>query len=247
VLYVDAWEIVSAVSAAGSAVAAGLAWRAARQSNRTAETLARIETERCHAELTPVLKVRCDEKGGVTSQRLTVTFTGPPGLDGIDALTVAITDDSEDRARNRFQGGPSAEKIQEIVWGPVRFMPDSGPGEDRADGPAGQSGGRSGYAPAPHWNTFSSRPSPRAGSEARVSTPGGPSSARSCGWSSPRRAPGTSHGRSPANLRSAPSSLTEKARLRRSCRCGRDRLPLIAQRRLCWLPQPNPSCPGSSD
>ncbi len=133
-LYVDAWEIVSAVSAAGSAVAAGLAWRAARQSNRTAETLARIETERRHAELTPVLKVRCAENGGGASQRLTVTFTGPPGLDGIDTLTVAITDDSEDRARSALPGGPSAEKIREIVWGPVRFMPDSGPGEDRADG-----------------------------------------------------------------------------------------------------------------
>jgi hypothetical protein len=133
VLSVDAWEIVSAVSAAISAAAAGLAWRAARESNRAAATLARIELERRHAELTPVLIVTCAENRGVTSQRLTVTFTGPPGLDHVDTLTVAIRDDSDDGARGVLPEGPSAEETRQLVWGPVRFVPGSGPGEARAD------------------------------------------------------------------------------------------------------------------
>jgi hypothetical protein len=134
---VDAWEVVSAVSGAVAAVAAAwAAWQsrgAAREANLAATTLARIEEERRLAELTPVLELALARETGTVSPRLTVRLAGPPGLDRVDSLTVAIRDDSDRRARNALPGGPSAEEIRRHVWAPLRFVPDSGPDDARAD------------------------------------------------------------------------------------------------------------------
>lgn len=116
-----------------SAVAAVGAWRAARQSSVATETLAGIERDRWHTELTPRFDVRATRVPGGDRATLTVTLTGPPGLDSLDELTVTIRDDDRDH-HPKVLVAATAEQIDQQVWGPYRFAS----GVDEAD-PNGRS------------------------------------------------------------------------------------------------------------
>ena len=77
--------------------------------------------------------VSCEENYGIDTLRLKVTLVGPPGLDRVDFMMVSILDDSLDRLANAAEAGPSLEEFLDQIWGPLRFLPGSGPDHARAD------------------------------------------------------------------------------------------------------------------
>lgn len=123
----SATAILGGVAALVAAIASVGSWVAARQANHAAATLARIERDRWHADLTPKFEVTCQTTGGDRAQ-LRVALVGPAGLDRLDRVIVSVRDDIRGR-RPVTAGGPSAEQIAQHVWGPYRFVP----GVDRAD------------------------------------------------------------------------------------------------------------------
>ncbi|UVS79424.1 hypothetical protein [Actinokineospora sp. UTMC 2448] len=151
----DWWAIASAGAgwvAAGVAVAATFISRrsakaaegseaAAKESSVSAATVARVETDREHRELTPdldyALIVDNGEAGSVLAKpgataRLVITLNGPHDLDDV---TVTIRDDRPGRAADiRTAGGPTREAVAAVIWGPWRFRR----GVDNA-GPDGRS------------------------------------------------------------------------------------------------------------
>ena len=135
----DAWEAVGAV---GSIAAAGIAAWAARQSrsaaqesNAAAKTMADIERDRHHAELSPRFRVTCEPWGvGQDYKRLRVMLLGPIALDHLDTLTVRIRDDQFRRREfSTLAGGPTPHQIGRQIWGPYRFSPFIGPDDARSD------------------------------------------------------------------------------------------------------------------
>ncbi len=118
---------VSAVSAGLSAVAAVGAWVAAhrangasRRANNTADVLAKIERDRRHAELQPIVEIDAARYGV-----LRLKFVGPDELEphGPLRVTVAIRDD-RDRSEDPTLGdGPSREAVAAQVWGPWHLAP----------------------------------------------------------------------------------------------------------------------------
>jgi hypothetical protein len=131
---VDAWEVVIALSGAGSAAIA--AWAAyqsrasAREANRAATALAEIERDRRNSELTPLLLVSCEILGG-DWMVLRVTLTGPPGLHHIDSITATIRDDDILRNdRHLPVQGLTREEVKAQIWGSYRFQPRAGPTAD---------------------------------------------------------------------------------------------------------------------
>jgi hypothetical protein len=80
-----------------------------------------IERDRRHEELTPDLKVDCISKDHDANQvELTVELVGPPGLDGLDEVTVRVRDDMPDR-KPRPGSQLTKEQISEVIWGPYRI------------------------------------------------------------------------------------------------------------------------------
>jgi hypothetical protein len=138
---VDIWaptEALGVVVAAG--IAAGttlIAKKAADKSNASADTLAEIERQRRHRELTPRLRVICEPWGnGIEGVlRLRVIQVGPPGLDRLDKLTAAIRNDHFRRGDNypERMGGPTAEQVKAHIWGPYHFTPSTAPDDARSD------------------------------------------------------------------------------------------------------------------
>lgn len=138
-------DISGPVAAGGSLLAAGAATWAAFQSrassaeaNKAANTLASIERDRRHSELTPRLRVSCELwTVGNDKLRLRVALVGPPDLGQIDKFTVSIRDDHFRRRDERLIAEtPSAKNTDEIlqqVWGPYRFSPGVGTDDARAD------------------------------------------------------------------------------------------------------------------
>jgi hypothetical protein len=139
----DAAVIWSAVGALGTVAAAGVAAWAARQSrssaqqaNAAAGTLAEIERDRRHSELTPRFRVTVESRNGGSEpqRRLRVMLLGPPGLDHLDSLTIRIRDDHFRRGEGLLlPGGPTRDQIRAHIWGPYMFTPGTGPDEARAD------------------------------------------------------------------------------------------------------------------
>lgn len=110
------------LTAIASAVAASGSWKAARRSEKAATTLAAIERERRHTELTPTFEVTCSRPSVGDNVFLDLTFTGPPGLDRLDGTAIAIRDDRANRSPI-VAGGPTAEDLASVIWGPLRFRP----------------------------------------------------------------------------------------------------------------------------
>lgn len=107
-------------TAALSAVATAGAWLAARRSAKTAETLARIEQDRWHAELLPKFQTAI-ERGEGDRATLIVRLIGPIHLGRLDEIRMEVVQ-SDDMARiARLPGGPSQEELDAQVWGPLRF------------------------------------------------------------------------------------------------------------------------------
>lgn len=132
----------SAVGAVASAVAAGVAAWAARQSrisaqraNAAAEVMAEIERDRRHSELTPRFRVAVEPWGpGTDMLKLRVMLLGPPGLDHLDAVTVRIRNDHFRRGEGMLlAAGPTRDQVRNHIWGPYMFTPGTGPDEARAD------------------------------------------------------------------------------------------------------------------
>ncbi|WP_217247052.1 hypothetical protein [Streptomyces sp. AC602_WCS936] len=107
---------IAAIAAGFSGFAALAAWRASREANKTAASVAQIERDRWHKELTPRLRFRIAEPPGLLHVRL----DGPSGLTGL-RVRLRIRDD-RDRSRDNIPaGGPTAEERAAVVWGPFRF------------------------------------------------------------------------------------------------------------------------------
>ncbi|WNI19188.1 hypothetical protein [Actinacidiphila sp. ITFR-21] len=121
----------TAVTAIAGTLAAGGSWLAAKRSNRTAETLARIEQARWHADLTPKFDIALIEQGRGHA-RLIVHLDGPDALRRLDEVTIRVGDDDNDHTLTQiFVGAPTQEQIDAHIWGPWRFTPGSdGAGQD---------------------------------------------------------------------------------------------------------------------
>jgi hypothetical protein len=139
-------------------IALGAVWyarRAARAGERAAvaneqaalaeSTTAALEGDRRHAELTPQLRIQCRPASpGSDQYKLTVGLVGPIGLDRLDELTVTIRNDHPWRGQGTpLAGGPTPEQVEAHIWGPLRFVPHTGPGADPARGvPGADAAGR---------------------------------------------------------------------------------------------------------
>ncbi|MGW4086995.1 hypothetical protein ACWEGS_28585 [Streptomyces sp. NPDC004822] len=129
---------IAAVAAAFSGYAAFYAMRAAKSSDRnsqaanrtaelayqTAESVARIERDRWHRELTPQLRLRVDPN----QHKIYVRFDGPVALKQLH-LHLHIRDDRDRSEDPVLAGAYTAEQRAAVIWGPYRFQP----GIDRAD------------------------------------------------------------------------------------------------------------------
>lgn len=114
---------LAAVTAVGSWRAAAKANQAAERANATADTLAQIERDRWHAELTPKLQV---ELTGAVGGRveLKVTLSGPPGLDRLDDLSISVRDDGDDHPVSPGMSAQETQEASHVIWGPYRFVRD---------------------------------------------------------------------------------------------------------------------------
>ncbi|WP_331735586.1 hypothetical protein OG379_41225 (plasmid) [Streptomyces sp. NBC_01166] len=131
-------DTISAAAAALSAIAAGGAWWAARRSAATAETLASLERDRRHEDLTPEIRLSLTGRFG-NNGSITVHLAGPDSLGDLTSVELEmVNDDMDHRVLN-----PTPEFTQEDsdahVWRPFRFVP----GIDGAD----ENGRRTGKMP----------------------------------------------------------------------------------------------------
>jgi hypothetical protein len=115
----------NAIAAVFSAITAGIALFAADKANKTANTVARIERERWHAELTPkfrtVLREECEGHA-----RLHVYLRGPAQLRTLDQVIIKVDDDDNKHIVSQtYLGGPTQEDYDAHIWGPWRFVPGS--------------------------------------------------------------------------------------------------------------------------
>ncbi|MEU6062931.1 hypothetical protein ABZ864_00105 [Streptomyces sp. NPDC047082] len=116
------WDTsIAAVSAAFSGAAAIAAYYAsrdanatAREANRTAASVAQIERDRWHRELTPQLALRIDQN------TLYIRLIGPAAL-GKLGVVLRIRDD-RDRSQIPPLGANYTESARQmVIWGPFRF------------------------------------------------------------------------------------------------------------------------------
>ncbi len=115
-------SVMSAVATLIAAVAAIASWSAAHTANGIAESLANLEEQRRHAELTPKFAVSIDAYGDA-SLRMWVQLIGPPGLDQLDDLVFTIRDNIRDIPADQT-GAATAENIENQIWGPYRLAQD---------------------------------------------------------------------------------------------------------------------------
>ncbi len=100
-----------------------------KRSADAATTATNIERERRHAEMRPRYLVTCDAPNPGTDHRnLYVKLAGPGELEALDQLTVTIRDDSHFRLKPAPAPGQPPESVPDQVWGPLHFVPGTGPG-----------------------------------------------------------------------------------------------------------------------
>jgi hypothetical protein len=116
---------IAAAAALFSGGAAVAAYMAARQANLTAGSLAQIERDRWHVEMTPQVGLKFSMSRGFPE--LLVDFRGPAPLLQVE-VALTIRDDKE-RGVSQLAGGPTAQQVADTIWGPFRFRP----GVDGAD------------------------------------------------------------------------------------------------------------------
>jgi hypothetical protein len=126
--------IVAIVSAVVTVVGLYFAKRAAD----AATTATRMERERRHAEMRPRYLVTCEEQSPGTEQRLLlVKLVGPGELEALDELAVTIRDYSHFRLKPAPGPGNQPQPVPDEVWGPLRFVPGTGPGVTTRPGAVG--------------------------------------------------------------------------------------------------------------
>lgn len=109
------------MSTAGlSAIATWGAWRAAARSAKTANTVARIERQRWHADLTPEFSISI-EPGEGDRATLSVRLVGPVPLKRLDEIAIQIISSDDMERTARLPGSPAQEALDAQVWGPYRF------------------------------------------------------------------------------------------------------------------------------
>ncbi|MFJ4008027.1 hypothetical protein ACIPWL_31935 [Streptomyces sp. NPDC090023] len=123
---------IAAVSAALSGIAAGAAWKASREANKaawkaneTAASVAQIERDRWHKELTPQLRIKLQTQ---PHKVLYVRFDSPASLAELQ-VQLTIRDDFDRSGLPYMAGTPTLDQRAEVIWGPYRFRP----GVDDAD------------------------------------------------------------------------------------------------------------------
>ena len=129
-------DILGAVSAGLSTLAAGGAYLAARRANATADSVAAIERARWHADLTPRFSI--DFRDGLGQAKVHLNLDGPDHLGHLDEVTLTVEDDDKDRTSNFTPGrGLTLEQIKTHVWGPFRFVQRINDGDEngRSVGP----------------------------------------------------------------------------------------------------------------
>jgi len=122
----DAATLWAAAGAVGTAVAAGIAAWAARQShdaavqaNAAAASLAAIERGRRHDEVAPVFDMTFTETGGEDAS-VRVTLAG--GVESLDEVTFTILDEAgKDHWSGRLPPRVTQEEAEAFVWGPWEF------------------------------------------------------------------------------------------------------------------------------
>lgn len=123
-------DTASVIVAAISLITGLFAWdttgRAAdiaEESHRTADTVAQIERDRWHADLTPQFNVSIRKVApGSDLALLRIELVGPPALHRLDGVTIAVRNDAVDRTP-RTPPPPTAEEVAAQIWGPFRFEP----------------------------------------------------------------------------------------------------------------------------
>ena len=117
--------IVSVVAVLFTGVATYFGKRAAD----AAATAINIEKDRRHAEMRPRFKVTCEAPSpGTETRRLLVELAAPGELEKLDELTITIRDDSHFRLKPAVVSGQSPDSVPDQVWGPLHFVPGTGPG-----------------------------------------------------------------------------------------------------------------------
>ncbi|MDX2732914.1 hypothetical protein [Streptomyces sp. PA03-2a] len=112
---------IAAAAAVFSGVAAFGAWKTANEANRTATSVAQIERDRWHTEMTPnVVLAVTNERG---RPELLVRFDGPAPLGAIDVLELSIRDDRDRSNDQTLAGGATREERARTIWGPFRLSP----------------------------------------------------------------------------------------------------------------------------
>lgn len=118
------------IAAAGAAVGAIGAWRAAakslessRDAAAAAASLTGIEQERRHVELSPKFKVTLTEgwQGIPDNGQLEVELVGPTGLDYLDQVTIAVLNEAWVERLGKLPTGTTEEQAARFVWGPWEF------------------------------------------------------------------------------------------------------------------------------
>lgn len=96
--------------------------QAADRANATADSVAHVERDRWHHEMTPQFDVTITRLGPGTGQAsLMLTFEGPPALESLDEVEIEIRDDGYTHGVGL--AGESEQEIADTVWGPYRFKP----------------------------------------------------------------------------------------------------------------------------
>lgn len=112
--------VTSFATAALSVVAAFGAWRAAHRSAATADTVARIEQDRWHADLLPRFDITIERAEGDRAT-LSVHLAGPVPLCHLDDIRIEIVPSDDMSRLATTPGEPTQEQLDAQVWGPLRF------------------------------------------------------------------------------------------------------------------------------
>ncbi|WP_433916925.1 hypothetical protein [Streptomyces sp. NBC_01744] len=112
---------IAATAAVFSGVAAFAAWKTATEANRTATSVAQIERDRWHTEMTPNVGLALTNERG--RPELLVRFDGPAPLRAIDGLELSIRDDRDRSNDQTLAGGATREERARTIWGPFRLSP----------------------------------------------------------------------------------------------------------------------------
>ncbi|WP_329616508.1 hypothetical protein OG244_28680 [Streptomyces brevispora] len=127
-------ELTASVTAVASTVAAYLAWRTSVRSAATADTVARIEDERWHADLTPQFLLDLTETGRGQAL-LDVHLAGPDALGHLDSISIVVGNDDRDHELLHPEPNVTQADIDAFVWGPFKFSHGADGTDEHGRGP----------------------------------------------------------------------------------------------------------------